>query len=273
MMASLIAFTLDFNTSENEVRREMSLIWTQVKYSSYNTHFLVKIFTDYGLHIVDLHIMECIWSISYKTYRCRRDDSNQAGNTRARLRGTSSAIVVSRLFGTWPLLPSKTLSCEETVSSSCSLPPINRGLVTSSICNDMIWFQKLNISLLVQDGRQQDGPAELLPPPCSPLHRRPRHQQGEGGHDDGDGSDDDDGGGDDWHDDPKVLLSSFLDSPCISTKMFNLKAESTQMDICMFVAYRSARAISFKAFHLFPTVARTLHVLLSSHISKMHAGT
>ena len=53
----------------------------------------------------------------------------------------------------------------------------------------------------------------------------------------------------------RVLLTSFLDSPCISTKIFNLKAESTQMDICMFVAYRSARAISFKAFHLFPTVA------------------
>ena len=51
----------------------------------------------------------------------------------------------------------------------------------------------------------------------------------------------------------RVLLTSFLDSPCISTKMFNLKAESTQMDICMFVAYRSARAISFKAFHLFFT--------------------
>ena len=57
----------------------------------------------------------------------------------------------------------------------------------------------------------------------------------------------------------RVLHTSFLDmsvdSPCISTKIFNLKAESTQMDICMFVAYRSARAISFKAFHLFPTVA------------------
>ena len=101
------------------------------------------------------------------------------------------------------MLPSKTLSCEETVSSSCSLPPIYRDLVTSSICNDLI-FKKLNIPLLVQDGRQQDGPAELLPPPCSPLHRRPRHQQGEGGHGDGDGCDDDDGddhdgGGDDWH--------------------------------------------------------------------------
>ena len=49
----LIAFTLDFNRSENEARREMSLIWTQVKYSSYNKHLLVKIFTNYGLHIMD----------------------------------------------------------------------------------------------------------------------------------------------------------------------------------------------------------------------------
>ena len=89
------------------------------------------------------------------------------------------------------------------------LPVVSRQSIEALLLpiSVMIWsdFKKLNIPLLVQDGRQQDGPAELLPPPCSPLHRRPRHQQGEGGHDDDDGCDDDDGDddgvGDDWYDD------------------------------------------------------------------------
>ena len=138
----LIAFTFDFNTWENEARREMSLTWIQVKYSSYNTHLLVKMFTDFGLHIVD-----CILWIAYGASLTKPTVVEEMTPIKRRTldRGFGeppSAIVVSRLFGTWPLLPSKTLSCEETVSSSCSLPPINRGLVTSSICNDMIWFQK-----------------------------------------------------------------------------------------------------------------------------------
>ena len=100
--------------------------------------------------------------------------------------------------------------------------------------------------------------------------------------DDDDGYGDDDGVGDDWHDDnedcwikiellidnkytlikEKRSIIAIQSSPYVlfgqsmyPRKYSNLKAESTQMDICMFVAYRSARAISFKAFHLFPTVA------------------